>query len=138
MIFPAIAGKNTLQIIKLCIFVNMFCSPEQKAQESFSSLFAVRRLSVCLSVNLITFYTFSPELLVRFQPNVAQCLLRLRGFELFKWKAPPSFEGKTLKIIKYLLVFFGIEPKSNTCVVASSGVVNWRSLKPWSPGVERV
>ena len=66
-----------MKVFILIIFVEIFTSPELKAQVSFSDhLSSVVRLSVRPSVRkLFTFSSSSPEPLVQFQPNLAQSIL---------------------------------------------------------------
>ena len=71
------------------LFNIVFCSPELKAQVSFSDRLSSVvclsvRLSVCSSVcKRFLFSTSSQEPLGQYQPNVAQSILGCRGFKLF-------------------------------------------------------
>jgi hypothetical protein len=96
-------------------FSALFSSPELKAQVSFSDRFlSVVRLSVCrlasVVCKLFTFLTSSPEPLDQFWPNLAQSILRFRGFKVVKIKDQDLFKGeiignyeKNYEIFKILL-----------------------------------
>ena len=77
-----------------------FSSPELRAQVSFSDHLSSASVhpSVCPSVcKLFTFSSSSPEPLGQFQPNLAQSILRWRGFKFVHMKGPVLFKGEIIR-----------------------------------------
>ena len=72
------------------------------------------RLSVCpsvcpsvrLSVNFFTFSTSSQEPLGQFQPNLAQIILRLRGFKIVNMKGQALFQGEIIRKHYFFFTIF--------------------------------
>ena len=80
--------------------LNVFSSPEPKAQVSFSdkNLSVVRRCHRCLCCRcrrcrrkLFTFSSSSPEPLDQFQPNLAQSILGVKGIYIWSKEGPRPF-----------------------------------------------
>ena len=98
--------------------VQIFSSPEPKAQVSFSdqNLSVVRRRCRCRRCRrcrrrrcrkLFTFSSSSPEPLSQFQPNLAQSILGWRGFKFVQMKGPALFQGEIItQIVKNRLTKF--------------------------------
>ena len=83
------------------LFVHVYvCSPEQKAQVSFSdhNLFVVHRCCPHRSCRckLFTFSSSSPDSLGQFQPNLAQSILGWRGFKIVQMKCQTLFLGEII------------------------------------------
>ena len=79
-----------------------FSSPEPKVKVSFSdqNVSIVRHHCCCCHRKLLTFSS-SPEPLNQFQPNIAQSILRLRGFKFVQMKGPTHFaKGDNYDIAK--------------------------------------
>ena len=81
--------------------LGLLSSPEPKAQVRFSdqNLSVVRRRRWRWR-KLFTISYFSPEPLGRFQPNLAQSILGLRGFKFVQMKSPVLFQGETTSFEK--------------------------------------
>ena len=94
--------KNNVDVINEYKYRQLlFCSPEPKAQVSFSDLCVVRRRYRCRWCRWrcrkhFTFSSFSQEPLVQFQSNLAQSLLGWREFKYVQMKTPASFQGEII------------------------------------------
>ena len=88
---------------KINIIHVIISSPESKAQVNFSdqNLSVVRRCRrrrrCCrFRRKLFTFSSYSPEPVGQFQPNLAQSILRWRGFKFVQIKGPALFQGEII------------------------------------------
>ena len=86
---------KTTCFLGLCYFIDVFSSPELKAQLSLSdhNLSAFHCPCCC---KLFTFSSSSPELLGQFQTNLAQSILWWREFKFIQMKGPALFKEKII------------------------------------------
>ena len=93
-------------VIMFSLLLHSTYSPEPKAQVSFSdhNLYVVgHHCCRWCRRKLFTFSSSSPEPLGQFQPNLAQSILRWRGFKFVQMKGPALFQGEIiLKKRKYI------------------------------------
>ena len=103
--FTTMCVRNECFLLHFYLGINIFSSPEPKAQVSFSdqNLSVVRRRCRrrrcrhrCHCHKLFTFSSSSPEPLGQFQPNLAQSILGWKGFKFVQMKGPALFPGEII------------------------------------------
>ena len=100
--FTTMCVRNECFLLHFSLGINIFSSPEPKAQVSFSdqNLSVVRRRCCrccrCRCHKLFTFSSPSLEPLSQFQLNLAQSILGWREFKFVQMKAPVLFQGEII------------------------------------------
>ena len=120
---------NVFIFLWLYLFL-LFSLPEPKAQESFSDQNLYILCRHCRK--LFTFSSF-PEPLCQFQPNLAQSILRCRGFKFVQMKGSALFQGEIItKFWKYIDKFkksFSPEPLSQFQPNLAQTIFEWGEFK---------